>query len=75
METVLGLAHLNTFFLLQIVGSQGSVSTARVNDIRLVHVREESHNVLFLVYTTRKQAKKALVMTITEMKYSNLPLN
>lgn len=61
METVLGLAHLNTFFLLQIVGSQGSVSTARVNDIRLVHVREESHNVLFLVVELNKKLARPSV--------------
>ena len=49
MEAVGSLSHLNALLLLKVVGAERSVSTARVNDLGLVDVREESNDILLLV--------------------------
>ena len=49
VEAVLSLAHLHAFLLLKIVGGEGAIGTARVDSGRLLRVREESHDVFFLV--------------------------
>lgn len=61
MESVLSLARLNAFLLLEIIGGQGAISAARVDPLRLVTVREESHDVFFLVVELDEKLASAAI--------------
>lgn len=61
MEAILGLAHLNALLLLQVVGADGAVSTAGVNALGLLNVREDGDDVLFLVIELDEELAGAAV--------------
>ena len=50
METVLGLTHLFPPLLLQVVCTDGAICTTRVDNMRLLNVREKANDVFLLIY-------------------------
>lgn len=76
VETVCSLPHLNALLLLQVVSAEGAISAAGVDDIGLGSVREQSNDVLLLVYSLQaKKQHKRLAALLTALKRTNLPLN